>query len=103
MDDTPAENGWVYRRWNTFITKLLVFVLVGICVAIMGALNQPLLWVTLSLVIYAIIMDGLYMGGASVLDYAEVAKAWKIGKIEVPDVVTNVLSGNTTTTPDKEE
>lgn len=99
MDDTPAENGWVYRRWNTFVTKLLLFVLVAICIWVMWALSQPLLWVALSLVIYAIIMDGLYMGGASVLDYAEVAKAWKIGKIEVPDAVTNLLPG----TPAKEE
>jgi hypothetical protein len=33
-----------------------------------------LLWVALALIIYGMVTDGLYMGGASVLDYAEIAK-----------------------------
>jgi hypothetical protein len=73
-DDTPAESGWVYRRWNTFITKIAIYLLlVGIVIA-MGITNQPLMWVAIVLIIYGMVTDGLYMGGASVLDYAEIAK-----------------------------
>lgn len=73
-DDTPAESGWVYRRWNTFITKIAIYLLlVGIVIA-MGLTNQPLMWVAIVLIIYGMVTDGLYMGGASVLDYAEIAK-----------------------------
>jgi hypothetical protein len=82
MDDTPAETGWFYRRWNTFITKGLIYLLLIVIVCCMAALKQPLLWVALALIAYGIITDGLYMGGASVLDYAALASAWKGNKTD---------------------
>lgn len=48
----------------------------------MAALKQSLLWVALALIAYGIITDGLYMGGASVLDYAALASAWKGNKTD---------------------
>lgn len=82
MDDTPAETGWFYRRWNTFITKGLIYLLLIVIVCCMAALKQSLLWVALALIAYGIITDGLYMGGASVLDYAALASAWKGNKTD---------------------
>lgn len=99
MDDTPAETGWFYRRWNTFITKGLIYLLLIIVVCCMAALKQPLLWVALALIVYGIITDGLYMGGASVLDYAALASAWKGNKIDgVPMASTSEPTTKTTGT-----
>ena len=83
-DDTPAESGWPFRRWWTFISSGAVFALLVASVIFMFILNQPLLYVTLALILLLAIKDGLYLGGASVLDYAELVKSWRGGGNKAP-------------------
>ena len=76
QDDTPAENGWFYRRWYTFISSIGYM---GI--ALIAALRMDdateLKWVVLAVVGAKVVIDGLYLAGASVLDYAKLAASWK--------------------------
>jgi|APGre2960657404_1045060.scaffolds.fasta_scaffold402576_2 hypothetical protein len=76
VDDTPAESGWVYRRWWTFGSATAIYLLLVLAVVFTFMLQQPLLWVSLALIALLGVKDGLYLGGASVLDYAELGKGW---------------------------
>jgi hypothetical protein len=75
-DNTPAESGWFYRRWYTFISSVLY--MAGIF-AIVAKIDDAsaLKWIAIGLIACKVIIDGLYMAGASVLDYAKLAASWK--------------------------
>jgi hypothetical protein len=75
-DQTPAERGWFYRRWYTFISS--VFYAAALTTIILKVEdNDVLKWIALALIGTKIIIDTLYMAGASVLDYAKLAAGWK--------------------------
>lgn len=80
-DDTPAENGWLFRRIYTYVVTLINLCFIGV---IAWKLDDPdaLKWVALALIGFNAIMAGLYMAGASVIDYAQLASAWKGGQVE---------------------
>lgn len=80
-DNTPPERGWFYRRWYTFISSLIVFVLLLTAVVNVDS-DDVLKWIALSLIGWGIIKDTLYMAGASVIDYAKLAASWKGKKDE---------------------
>ena len=79
-DNTPPESGWFYRRWFTFISSAWYMVLITIATIKVDS-DDTLKWIVFALVASKIILDGLYMAGASVLDYAKLAAGWK-GKNE---------------------
>lgn len=88
-DDTPAERGWLWRRSYTYAATAVNLLFVGV---IVWKLDDPgaLKWIAIALVVSNIIMAGLYLAGASVLDYAKLAGAWKGNtlretKVETPD------------------
>jgi hypothetical protein len=99
-DDTPAERGWLWRRSYTFAATTANLVLVGIG---LWRLSDPvsLKWVCLALIANNIVLAGFYLGGASVLDWARLAAAWKSGKSEKVTVETPSGTVTQTTTETK--
>lgn len=75
-DDTPAERGWFWRRSFTFAATAVNLVLVALIVWKVSDASA-LKWLGLALIGSNIILAGLYLAGASVLDYAKLAGAWK--------------------------
>jgi hypothetical protein len=75
-DDTPAERGWLWRRSYTYAATAVNLLFVGF---VIWKLNDPsaLKWIAMALIVSNIVMAGLYLAGASVLDYAKLAGAWK--------------------------
>ena len=75
-DDTPPEIGWFYRRWFTFVSSIFYAIALS---AIIYKINDAdaLKWVGLALIGAKIAIDGLYLAGASVLDYAKLAQGLK--------------------------
>jgi hypothetical protein len=75
-DDTPAERGWLWRRSYTYAATAVNSLFVGV---VIWKLDDPsaLKWIAIALVVSNIILAGLYLAGASVLDYAKLAGAWK--------------------------
>ncbi len=75
-DDTPAERGWLWRRSYTYAATAINLLIVA---AAVWKLNDPsaLKWVAIALIVSNIVVAGLYLAGASVLDYAKLAGAWK--------------------------
>ena len=80
-DSTPPEKGWFYRRWYTFVSSIFYAAAITLIIFKVED-NDVLKWIALSLVAAKIIIDTLYLAGASVLDYAKLAAGWK-GKDEV--------------------
>ena len=76
QDDTPAERGWFWRRSFTFAATAINLALVAL---IVWKVNDPsaLKWLGLALIASNAVLAGLYLAGASVLDYAKLAGAWK--------------------------
>ena len=79
-DNTPPESGWFYRRWFTFISSI-TYLLIVVGAVIKIDTPEDLKWIALALIGAKVVLDGLYMAGASVLDYAKLAAGWK-GKNE---------------------
>jgi hypothetical protein len=99
-DDTPAERGWLWRRSYTYAATAINLLFVGL---IVWKVDDPdaLTWVAIALIASNIIMAGLYLAGASVLDYAKLAGAWKSGKSEETMVETSAGTVTQTTTETK--
>jgi hypothetical protein len=76
QDDTPAENGWFYRRWFTFVSSSIYMAILTFSIIKIDD-SSDLKWIALALIGAKVILDGLYMAGASVLDYAKVVASWK--------------------------
>lgn len=76
MDDTPAEIKFTWRRIYAFSTLILSTILLGLIIA---KLVDPsaLKWVALGILADRVIVAGFYLGGASLVDYARLAAAWK--------------------------
>ena len=75
-DLTKPEMGWFYRRWYTFISGLMY--MSGLAMIILKLDDSgSLKWIAMGLIASKIIIDGLYLAGASVLDYAKLAASWK--------------------------
>ncbi len=96
-DDTPAERGWLFRRVYTFAGTSANLTLVALALL---RLNDPvsLKWLCLALIGNNIVLAGFYLGGASVLDWARLAAAWKGGKSEETKVETSAGTVTQTTT-----
>lgn len=94
QDDTPAETGWLYRRWYSFAGAAIIYVLLAIIIFLVGP-GDPLKWIALGLIAWGAVKDGLYMAGASIIEYAKLAGAWKGN--EVQDVVSMVTKTESTT------
>jgi hypothetical protein len=75
-DDTPAETGWLYRRWYSFTGAAIIYILLLIIILSI-ATPDPLKWIALALIGWGAVKDGLYMAGASIIEYAKLAGAWK--------------------------
>ena len=99
-DDTPAERGWLFRRVYTFAGTGLNLGLVALA---LWRLQDPvsLKWLGLALIGNNIVLAGFYLGGASVLDWARLAAAWKGGKSEETKVETPAGTLTQTTTETK--
>lgn len=82
-DDTPAETGWLYRRWYSFAGAVIIYVLILIIILTISAAD-PLKWIALALIGWGAVKDGLYMAGASIIEYAKLAGAWKGNKVDDP-------------------
>lgn len=97
-DDTPAERGWLFRRTYTFAATTANLVLVGVG---LWRLNDPtaLKWVCLALIANNIVLAGFYLGGASVLDWARLAAAWKGTETKVETAKATVTTTKTEPTP----
>ena len=80
MDDTPAEIKFTWRRIYAFATLILTTILLGLIIAKMVD-PDALKWVAIGLLADRVIVAGFYLGGASLVDYAKLASAWK-GKAE---------------------
>lgn len=99
-DDTPAESGWFWRRAYTFIWTAVNSAFLGL---IVWKINDPdaLKWIALALIGANMLLAGLYMAGANILDYAQLAAAWKGGKSEETKVETSAGTVTQTTTETK--
>lgn len=76
QDNTVPEISWFWRRWYTYISKLLY--MIGVYLVIFKlSITNPLLWIGVGLIAAAIILDTLYIAGASVIDWAQVVASWK--------------------------
>lgn len=74
-DNTVPEISWYWRRWYTYVSKILY--MAPIFIVIFMGITDPVKWVALALVGAAVILDTLYIAGASVIDWAQVAAGWK--------------------------
>jgi hypothetical protein len=81
QDNTPPEVGWFYRRWFTFFSSVAYMGGLFYVIAKLDDANA-LKWVAMGLIGLKAIIDGLYLAGASVLDYAKLAASWKGNKDE---------------------
>lgn len=82
QDDTPAEVSFKWRRIYTFIIGGLTAVGVGAIIAKLSDADA-LKWVAIALIAENVVVMGFYMAGASLVDYAKLAGAWK-GKADAP-------------------
>lgn len=93
-DDTPAETGWLYRRWYSFSGVVVIYLLLLVIILSLGASPDPLKWIALALIGWGAIKDGLYMAGASIIEYAKLAGAWKGNKVD--DILVATTNKSTT-------
>ena len=82
QDDTPAEVSFKWRRIYTFIIGGLTAIGVGAIIAKLSDADA-LKWVAIALIVENVVVMGFYMAGASLVDYAKLAAAWK-GKADAP-------------------
>jgi len=82
QDDTPAEVSFKWRRVYTFALGALTAIGVGAIIAKLTDADA-LKWVAIALIAENVIVMGCYMMGASLVDWARLAAAWK-GKADAP-------------------
>lgn len=92
-DDTPAETGWLYRRWYSFVGTGIIYTMLIAIIFLIGP-GDPLKWVALALIGWGAVKDGLYMAGASIIEYAKLAGAWKGNKVD--DILVATTTQSTT-------
>lgn len=74
--DPAPEQSWTFRRIFAYAATAINSLLLA---AIVWKLKDPdaLRWVALALVASNVVMAGIYLAGASVVDYAKLAASWK--------------------------
>lgn len=82
QDDTPAEVSFKWRRVYTFALGALTAIGVGAIIAKLTDADA-LKWVAIALIVENVVVMGFYMAGASLVDWARLAAAWK-GKADAP-------------------
>lgn len=77
-DDTPAEPKMTMRRAYTFAAGLIYSAFLAFIIWKVGD-DSVLKWIALALIAANVIREGFYMGGASLIDWAMITKAWRSG------------------------